>query len=77
MADDWRQPLQGASAFGRCTRWQSRNELHKRVLNTKLHVAVDAHGMPLRALVTKGTAADCSQATALIVGFAAHALLAD
>lgn len=33
----------------------------KRV-NTKLHVAVDAHGMPVRILAAEGTRADCSQA---------------
>jgi len=38
-------------------------------LNTKLHLAVDAHNMPLRITVTKGTVADCSQAIALIGGF--------
>lgn len=38
----------------------------KRGLNTKLHLAVDAHGMPLRAIVTQGTVADCAQTIALI-----------
>jgi transposase len=33
--------------------------------------------MPLRALVTQGTAADCKQAAALIDGFTAEYLLAD
>ena len=50
---------------------------HKRGLNTKLHLAVDAHGMPLRAVVTQGTTADCKQAVALIDGFTAEYLLAD
>jgi hypothetical protein len=30
---------------------------------------VDAHGMPLRAVITQGTTADCAQAVALIDGF--------
>jgi transposase len=38
---------------------------------------VDAHGMPVRAIVTQGTTADCTQAVALIEGFAAQHLLAD
>ena len=42
-----------------------------------MHLAVDSHGMPLRAIVTQGTAADCSQAIALIDGFTAENLLAD
>lgn len=35
------------------------------------------YGMPLRAIITQGTTADCTQATALIDGFAAENLLAD
>tara|TARA_B110000438_G_scaffold215718_1_gene208127 strand:+ start:169 stop:537 length:369 start_codon:yes stop_codon:yes gene_type:complete len=38
---------------------------------------VDAHGMPLRAFVTEGTAADCKQAGRLIEGISAQYLLAD
>ena len=33
--------------------------------------------MPLRAIITEGTAADCKQAIALIDGFSAQHLLAD
>jgi Transposase DDE domain. len=33
--------------------------------------------MPLRAIITQGTAADCKQAVALIDGFSAQHLLAD
>ncbi len=46
-------------------------------LNSKIHLAVDAHGMPLRMLVTSGTVADCSQAATLIEGLDAQYLLAD
>ena len=77
MADDRRQPLQGSPACGRCKRRQSGHEPHKRGLNTKLHLAVDSHGMPLRAIITEGTAADCTEAIALIDGFSAQNLLAD
>ncbi|WP_155399053.1 IS5 family transposase [Xenorhabdus bovienii] len=45
--------------------------------NTKIHLAVDAHGMPIRALITSGPTADCSQAEALIDGIDAEHLLAD
>ncbi|OXS28993.1 MAG: IS5 family transposase [Desulfovibrio sp. MES5] len=38
---------------------------------------MDAHGMPVRVIVTAGTTADCTQATALINGIAAQFLLAD
>lgn len=42
-----------------------------------MHLAVDAHGMPLRALITQGTTADCTQAIALIDGLSGEHLLAD
>ena len=46
-------------------------------LNSKLHLVVDSHGMPLRAIITQGTVADCKQAVALIEGFSTQHLLAD
>ena len=42
-----------------------------------MHLAVDAHGMPVRAIITEGTTADCAQASALIEGLTAEYLLAD
>ena len=42
-----------------------------------MHLAVDAHGMPVRIIITEGTAADCTQASALIEGLTAEYLLAD
>jgi transposase len=77
MVDDRRQPLQGAPACCGRTGWQSRHEPHKRGLNTKIHLAVDAHGMPLRVVVTEGTRADCAKAGELIEGFEAGHLIAD
>ncbi|WP_409360246.1 transposase, partial [Desulfovibrio sp. OH1186_COT-070] len=69
--------MQSSPTCGRRKRRQSGHEPHKRGLNTKLHLAVDAHGMPVRAFVTQGTTADCTQAIALIDGFTAEKLLAD
>ena len=46
-------------------------------LNTKIHLVVDAHGMPVRILITEGTTADCKQAEALIDNIKAKVLLAD
>ena len=77
MADDRCQPLQGSSARGGRKGRQSSHEPHKRGLNTKLHLAVDAHGMPLRIIITQGTTADCSQAITLIDGLSAGHLLAE
>lgn len=42
-----------------------------------MHLAVDAHGMPVRVFITEGTTADCTQAGRLIEGFTAEQLLAD
>ena len=42
-----------------------------------MHLAVDAHGLPVRMLVTAGTVADSSEALALIEGIEAEHLLAD
>ena len=52
-------------------------ETYKRGLNTKIHLAVDANGMPVRVLVAAGTRADCKEAIALIDGICAEYLLAD
>ena len=46
-------------------------------MNSKLHLAVDSHGMPVRLAVTGGTVADCSLALPLIEGIEAECLLAD
>ena len=77
MADDRYVPLQGASPRGGSGRWKPGHGTYKRGLNTKIHLAVDANGMPIRVLVTAGTRADCKEAIALIDGIAAQYLLAD
>ncbi len=43
----------------------------------KIRLAVDAHGMPVRMLITEATTADCTQAAKLIEGIEAENLLAD
>jgi transposase len=40
-------------------------------------MAVDAHGNPIRFIVTQGSTADCTQARGLLEGFCADNLLAD
>ena len=47
-------------AIAKCIRMRqvqkaARYESHKRGLNTKIHLAVDAHGMPLRIIITEDT----------------------
>ena len=46
-------------------------------LNTKVHMAVDAYGMPLKATITKGTTHDSKEATSLVESFEAEFLIAD
>ena len=46
-------------------------------LTTKIHIAVDALGNPLRLLLTAGQVHDCTQAEALVEGIAAEHVLAD
>jgi transposase len=46
-------------------------------LNTKIHLAVDANGMPLKVIITAGTTADCTKAGELIEEMEAEHLVAD
>jgi hypothetical protein len=50
---DERQGKQWARSKG-----QSRYEQNKRGLNTKLHLAVDVHSMPVRVIITQGITAE-------------------
>ena len=49
----------------------------KRALNNQLHLAVDAHGMPMRLILNKGTLTDCTLALTLTADLQAQYLLAD
>ena len=69
--------MQSAPTRSRSKRRQSGHEPHKRGLNIKIHLAVDANGMPVRVLITEGTRADCKEAIHLIEGISAETLLAD
>lgn len=77
MVNDRCQPCESSSTRCGSTGWQPGYETHKRGLNSKIHLAVDANGMPLRVIATADTTADCTEAIALIEGFAAEFLLAD
>ena len=46
-------------------------------LSSKLHLAANAHGMPVRLILTKGTTADCTQARALMEDLPDEYLAAD
>jgi transposase len=45
--------------------------------STKIHIAVDALGNPLRLMLTAGQESDVTQGAPLIKGFAAQAVIAD
>ena len=77
MAHDRCKSCQGASSCRRSKRRQSGYGPYKRGLNTKIHLAVDEHGMPVRVLITEDTRADYSQAEHLIEGIEADYLLAN
>ena len=77
MAYDRCKPCKSSSACCWSGWGQSENGTNKRGLNSKIHLAVDSHGMPVRPIITEGTAADCGQAEALVEGFLAKFLLAD
>ena len=77
MVNDRCIALQGSSTCSRRSGRQSRHGPHKGGGNTKVHLAVDAHGMPVRVIITEGTRADCQEAAAQIAGIDAENLLAD
>ena len=77
MANDRCKSHQSSSSRRWCYWWKSGYGQDKRGLNTKIHLAVDANGMPVRFFVTAGTTADCAVAAQLIGGFSAQYLLAD
>ncbi|MFN9747625.1 MAG: IS5 family transposase [Burkholderiales bacterium] len=77
MADDRHQSLQGSTARSGCAGRKPGDESHKKGFNTKLHSAVDAHGMPVRIIAAEGTRADCAEAASLIEGIDAEPLIAD
>ena len=77
MAYDWCKSYQSTSSHGWGKGWKSGHVQDKRGLNTKIYLAVDAHGMPVRILITEGAREDCKEAVHLIEGISAEVLLAD
>src|SRR3989304_200507 len=77
MADYRRHPYQGAPACGGRKRGNQSLARTTDGLNTKLHLAVDALGLPVKMIISDGNAADCAQAEALIDGLPGACLMAD
>ena len=72
-----RELREGACARLWGTGRKSGNRADKRGLNTKIHLAVDARGVPVRCVVTDGVTADCTKAGELVENTGARGLIAD
>ena len=72
-----RELREGACSRLRGTGRKSGNRADKRGLNTKIHLAVDARGVPVRCVVTDGVTADCAKAGELVENTGARGLIAD
>ncbi len=77
MVDDRFKLYKGAQGCCGCHWRQSSDKSHKRGLNSKIHLAVDAHGMPVRIIITDGSSHDIKEAENLIEYIEAENLLAD
>lgn len=77
VAHGGRHAREVSSARGRSRRRKRGSRPHKRGRNSKIHLAVDSFGLPVRVAVTAGTVADCTQALPLVEGLKADAFLAD
>ena len=77
VADDRRGPHKGPPARRRGKGRQPGHRPYKRGPCSKVRLAVDAHGMPVRVIVTAGNVADCVKAPELIEGIEAGFLMAD
>ncbi|MDR2150563.1 MAG: transposase, partial [Spirochaetaceae bacterium] len=56
---------------------KSSNRAYKRGLNTKVHLAIDKKGKPVRIIVSAGQEADCTYAPPLMAGLSVKVLIAD
>ena len=77
MDHDRRELRQSACARLWSARRKPGNRPHKRGLNTKIHLAVDARGVPVRCIVTDGVTADCAKAGEFIENVGFRGLIAD
>ena len=77
MANGRLELCESASACSWGSRWKSGYIKDKMRLNSKIHLAVDEHGMPVKFIVTEGTRADCKGAINLIKNIDAKLVFAD
>ncbi|MDR2150371.1 MAG: transposase, partial [Spirochaetaceae bacterium] len=56
---------------------KSSDRAYQRRLNTKVHLAIDTRGKPVRITVSVGREADCAYAPLLMAGLSVKVLIAD
>ena len=80
IAKDNRKFINACESTSACS-WGSRQKScyikDKRELNSKIHLAVNERGMPVKFIVTEGTRADCKEAINLLKNLDAKLLFAD
>ena len=78
MANDRLELRESTSACSWSSRWKSGyiNQRQKG-FNSKIHLAVNECGMPVKFIVTKGTRADCKEAINLIKNIDVRLVFAD
>ena len=77
MANDRLELCESTSACSWGSRRESSYIKDKRGLNSKIHLAVNERGMPVKFIVTEGTRADCKEAINLLKNLDARLLFAD
>ena len=59
------------------TKWVNEGRDAQKGAQHKIHLAVDAHGMPVRIVIIEGTCADIRQAYSLVEGLSPKLVIAD
>ena len=77
MANDSLELCESTSSCNWVSRRKPLYIKDKRGLNSKIHLAVNECGMPVKFIVTEGTHADCKEAINLIKNIDAKLLFAD
>jgi transposase len=66
-----------AAGYGKDSAEKEASGRSKGGFSSKVHAACDAHGMPLKFILTGGQSAECTQAIPLVETLSAEAVLAD
>ena len=77
MANDRLELCESAWAYSWGSRRKSSYIKDKRGLNSKIHLAINERGLPVKFIVTEGTRADCKEAINLLKNLDAKLVFAD